>query len=1085
MKNNNQKANWRTIKPGSQRAPKRVDFNSDQNKQTKETETDPRIRRSHNPLVSVVTVTYNSANTLQETIDSVKKQTYENIEHIIIDGGSNDGTIDIIKKNDNNISFWLSEHDDGIYDAMNKGITYAKGYYILMLNSDDWYEPTAIKELVEASNGSDSIVSGALARYIHADNSSNILPSMPFNEATLLRMPLRHQTMLIPARVYLELGGYNTDYSIISDFDYAIRLFRSPFSYIEINKPLLNFRTSGVSNTNWAKLHREHIKLVSRTFDFLDDKEALLLGNHEKAKPSDFLKASLRHINHKEFVSACHELIREFSKIWGGKWKDLYTEDILELLACKQQEPLLSIVIPMHNSASTVEEAIESALASCSMMLEVICIDDKSTDETINIVKSFSNKDSRVKIIINEINSGPGYTRNAGIRNARGRYVAFLDADDLLEAKSLDNPLITALEHDSQIVRSAFRVSRTIFNEYQEKVKYINMGDKKEILCTNLYNHNELLESTEGHWACLYKKEFLLDNLYPEKLRVGEDSLFLIKALSTATRISITQDIVYHYRDNPNSAMNSYNIGKCLDDIEWRGLAWNCLYTRFPSLANYFLFDYWNFEFLQNISSTLTNKETALFADITHKTFQKATRATGMSFRNKDIENLFNKLFLEYVELPGLRDIISRKPKVLILNSLLKGGAAIAAFRMLDAFRKSGIDAFAISIWSDESRHIYQAYLNEGLRHLDSKLPEHSVEIWKAWQKEIHINSKGNELFSSSGCIVDQQKLSEIIDSVDIIYAHWTTGMLDMTSLASLIKEKPLVWTIHDMNLFTGGCHYSEACTRFEHNCEPCHLIENKSQSPHKLLQEKVRELSSIKNLTVVSPSNWLARHARNSAVLRGKTVRVIPNFVDEASFYPRSKLKTRIKLGWDLKKKYILFGADSLSNRRKGGHLFIEAIERLATGPLATEVECVVFGDSDLDLPIDTIKCGFVRDPTQMALLFSASDAFVFPSLEENAPQVIIEAVMCATNIVCFDVGNTIEYVQHNHNGFIANYGCSSSLADGISWVIERSRFNKNENSRELMRHAIAARRRLSRKSILSSHLPLLSEALGIDQQS
>lgn len=100
------------------------------------------------PLVSIVTVSYNSADTIEQTIQSVTKQTYPNIEYIIIDGGSRDGTVEIIKRYQDKISFWISEPDMGIYDAMNKGISYAKGDYIGIINSDDWYELDAIEKIV-------------------------------------------------------------------------------------------------------------------------------------------------------------------------------------------------------------------------------------------------------------------------------------------------------------------------------------------------------------------------------------------------------------------------------------------------------------------------------------------------------------------------------------------------------------------------------------------------------------------------------------------------------------------------------------------------------------------------------------------------------------------------------------------------------------------------------------------------------------------------------------------------------------------------------------------------------------------------
>ena len=105
---------------------------------------------NNSPLISIITVVYNGSKTLKQTIDSVLSQNYKNIEYIVIDGGSNDGTLDIIKKYESHINYWISEPDKGLYDAMNKGISAAKGVLIGMINSDDWYELNAVELIVKA-----------------------------------------------------------------------------------------------------------------------------------------------------------------------------------------------------------------------------------------------------------------------------------------------------------------------------------------------------------------------------------------------------------------------------------------------------------------------------------------------------------------------------------------------------------------------------------------------------------------------------------------------------------------------------------------------------------------------------------------------------------------------------------------------------------------------------------------------------------------------------------------------------------------------------------------------------------------------
>ena len=118
-----------------------------------------------NSLISVITVSYNAVSTIEQTILSVINQTYSNIEYIIIDGGSTDGTIDIIRRYEDKIAYWVSEPDRGIYDAMNKGASKANGEYIAFLNSDDWYELDAVSIIAQFADGKTDLISGIIKLY--------------------------------------------------------------------------------------------------------------------------------------------------------------------------------------------------------------------------------------------------------------------------------------------------------------------------------------------------------------------------------------------------------------------------------------------------------------------------------------------------------------------------------------------------------------------------------------------------------------------------------------------------------------------------------------------------------------------------------------------------------------------------------------------------------------------------------------------------------------------------------------------------------------------------------------------------------
>lgn len=201
------------------------------------------------PLISIITVVYNGSKTLEQTIQSVINQSYKNIEYIIIDGGSTDETINIIKKYEQHISHWISETDKGLYDAMNKGIALASGELIGMINSDDWYELDAIKIVVNSYlnnpeklifHGNRYDVDDIGNRRIYKFNKSNfkfIYFSMTYN----------HPSMFVHKNIY-NIYNYNIEFKSISDYEFVLKVFiknNNLFYYIPIS--YVNYRLNGIS----------------------------------------------------------------------------------------------------------------------------------------------------------------------------------------------------------------------------------------------------------------------------------------------------------------------------------------------------------------------------------------------------------------------------------------------------------------------------------------------------------------------------------------------------------------------------------------------------------------------------------------------------------------------------------------------------------------------------------------------------------------------------------------------------------------------------------------------------------------------
>lgn len=209
------------------------------------------------PLITVVTVVYNGEPTLEQTIQSVVNQTYDNVEYIIVDGGSKDGTLDIIKKYEDEIDYWQSEPDKGIYDAMNKGIRLATGDYICLLNADDWFENYACERVSQEIKHDQFDVYYAIARVLN--NAGDIYDIHGSTINIINRCSVAHQTAFINKKIYSEYK-YDTMYKSAADYDFFCRLAKDKKSFKFIDTIFVNYRLNGMSDSNLGQIETYKIK---------------------------------------------------------------------------------------------------------------------------------------------------------------------------------------------------------------------------------------------------------------------------------------------------------------------------------------------------------------------------------------------------------------------------------------------------------------------------------------------------------------------------------------------------------------------------------------------------------------------------------------------------------------------------------------------------------------------------------------------------------------------------------------------------------------------------------------------------------
>ena len=277
--------------------------------------------------------------------------------------------------------------------------------------------------------------------------------------------------------------------------------------------------------------------------------------------------------------------------------------------------------------------------------------------------------------------------------------------------------------------------------------------------------------------------------------------------------------------------------------------------------------------------------------------------------------------------------------------------------------------------------------------------------------------------------------------SPDVVHLNWICGgMLRIEEFRQI--KKPTIWTLHDMWAFTGGCHYSDGCEHFRQACGNCPQLNRngKNDLSQAVLRRKKNAWHRL-NLTIVTPSNWLAECAKESSLFGRHRIEVIHNGLDLNLFKPINKTTAREIWGLPINKKLILFGAmRATSDHKKGFDLLYNGLKQLSV-QWSDKAEVIVFGASEPESPPDVglsvHYLGFLHDDVSLSLLYAAADVMVTPSRQDNLPNTVVESLSCGTPVVAFDIGGIPDMIDHQINGCLAKPFDTSDLAAGINWVL------------------------------------------------
>jgi len=370
--------------------------------------------------------------------------------------------------------------------------------------------------------------------------------------------------------------------------------------------------------------------------------------------------------------------------------------------------------------------------------------------------------------------------------------------------------------------------------------------------------------------------------------------------------------------------------------------------------------------------------------------------------------------------------------RVALINTMdVKGGAARAAFRLHRGLRGEGVEStYYVRDQQNPDPTIRRfvpnpATLTERMQRKAAR--DAAYDIYAA------TRSPDIELFSQEQGDGGEDFFTQM-PRADIVNLHWVAGFVDVPTFFSARVTKPVVWTLHDMNPFTGGCHYDAGCGKFTAACGACPLLGSTEENDlsRRVFTAKSEALAQwpANRLRIVTPSRWLAEEARRSTLFGKFDASVIPNGIETDIFKPMDKAAARAALNLPQDAHIVLFVSNHIRLARKG---FRELVHALSLLPDQKNLLLVGVGDSHIlsvDAPFKVMQIEHVNDDAKTAMIYAAADVTALPSRQDNLPNTILESFACGTPVVGLRNGGIPDLVREGETGYLAAHVPGLSLA-------------------------------------------------------